>query len=1016
MNTPSAEALIQRVLAYTTPDAFSEPEQLLAAFCSASSVGFCILDRDLSYVAVNHVLAEINGKPAAAHLGKTLREVLGELATRIEPELRGVLDTGKPVVNLEVTASLPSRAEPGHWVVHYFPILDGTGEVKQVGALVADNTGRKRLEYALEALTHKLQQEKGRLQSLLEVGAALTDSKADFGQAFPAISAILQKAVPHDAAVVTVVNSSAGTALVLATGSAPSDGIFEAGLFEPIRVPLEQTLAGQLLQEREARNLNRNEIALWARSLPRLQELLGQGIGWACFIPLKTPRGTVGFLILVRRTDLAFSDQDLDFLRRVASEMALAVEANATHDALAREKERLQVLQEIDRALLSSLDIQQLLPAVSSCLRRTLPHDDFGMFLYDQNAHALRDYTRTSELKRKIISENGVLGLEDTLTGQTFVDGKTRVLNHGDLLKVPFPVVRKGLSLGVRSLCFVQLRTAKGPLGVLTVVSLSDHAFAPEDMGFLEQVAAALAHSVANALAHKALRVEEERLRALLKTGASLASSLDIRQVFPSISAHVRRVKQHEFASLLLRDNGHGSLRRHAVDFPLAKGILRPDATAPLDNSPEGKAMKLGAPLIFTKEEMAAFAIDNTAQMIEEGMQSLCCVPLTTSQDILGTLNFGSTKPNAFLPEDLELFTQVASQVATALENERAYREIEQLKNRLAAEKQYLEGEIRTELSFEEIIGDSPALKKALEPIPIVAASDATVLILGETGTGKELVARAVHRMSRRKERNFIKVNCAAIPTGLLESELFGHEKGAFTGAVSQKIGRMELADHGTLFLDEVGEIAPELQPKLLRVLQDHEFERLGGIRTIKVDVRLIAATNRDLAKSVAEHHFRSDLFYRLNVFPIHLPALRERRQDIPMLVRHFVRNYAVQMDRHIETIPAETMSALINWHWPGNVRELENFIERSVILSDDTVLRAPLAELQIEMRPGGSSDHTLDTAEREHILGILRETGGLLSGPRGAAHRLGLKRTTLQSKMQRLRIVREDYLGPKQI
>jgi formate hydrogenlyase transcriptional activator len=462
-------------------------------------------------------------------------------------------------------------------------------------------------------------------------------------------------------------------------------------------------------------------------------------------------------------------------------------------------------------------------------------------------------------------------------------------------------------------------------------------------------------------------------------------------------------------------DGDSGLLRRHATDFPLSKGSLPLDITGPVDNSPAGKAVMLGVPLIFTKEEIAAFGIEVTTYLIEEGIQSLCCIPLTTSKETLGTLNFGSTRRNAFQAEDLELFTQIAAQVAGALENERSYREIEQLKNRLAAEKQYLEGEIRTELNFDDIIGDSPALKKALDPIPIVADSDATVLVLGETGTGKELVARAIHRMSRRKERNFIKVNCAAIPTGLLESELFGHEKGAFTGAVTQKIGRMELADHGTLFLDEVGEIPLELQPKLLRVLQDHEFERLGGTRTIKVDLRLVAATNRDLNKDVAERQFRSDLFYRLNVFPVHMPSLRERRQDVPMLVRHFVRHYALRMDRHIETIPAETMNALTNWHWPGNVRELENFIERSVILSDDTVLRAPLAELEIEMLKGGSSDHTLDTAERQHILGVLRETGGLLSGPTGAAHRLGLKRTTLQSKMQRLHIAREDYLGPKQ-
>jgi formate hydrogenlyase transcriptional activator len=286
------------------------------------------------------------------------------------------------------------------------------------------------------------------------------------------------------------------------------------------------------------------------------------------------------------------------------------------------------------------------------------------------------------------------------------------------------------------------------------------------------------------------------------------------------------------------------------------------------------------------------------------------------------------------------------------------------------------------------------------------------VLILGETGTGKELVARAIHRLSSRQEGPFIKVNCAAIPTGLLESELFGHEKGAFTGAVSQKIGRMELADGGTLFLDEVGEIPLELQPKLLRVLQDQEFERLGSNRTIKVNLRLVAATNRDLAKGIAQHEFRSDLFYRLSVFPVRVPPLRERREDIPLLVRYYVRKFALRMERHIETIPKETMKALTAWSWPGNVRELENLMERSVILSDSAALHVPLSEMRSDVHPASAQNHTLDSAEREHILRVLRETGGVMSGPDGAARRLGLKRTTLQSKMQRLKITRQDYMG----
>ncbi len=379
----------------------------------------------------------------------------------------------------------------------------------------------------------------------------------------------------------------------------------------------------------------------------------------------------------------------------------------------------------------------------------------------------------------------------------------------------------------------------------------------------------------------------------------------------------------------------------------------------------------------------------------------------------MGALSLASTRVDAFHPEDLSLLNQVGAQLAIALENARVSNQIRELKDRLAEEKRYLEGEIRTEHNFEEIIGTSPVLKKVLEDVTTVATSNATVLIFGETGTGKELVARAIHRISRRRDKNFIKVNCAAIPTGLLESELFGHEKGAFTGAVSQKIGRMELADLGTLFLDEVGDIPLELQPKLLRVLQDQEFERLGSTRTVKVNVRLIAATNRDLAMRVAAHEFRSDLFYRINVFPVRVPPLRDRRADIPMLVRYFVDKFSRRMDRRIETISSETMNALMNWHWPGNVRELENFIERSVILSDSTALHAPLAEL-IEANRGNSSDYTLENAEREHIIRVLRETGGVIGGPEGAAHRLGLKRTTLQSKIQKLGIRREDYIEPK--
>jgi formate hydrogenlyase transcriptional activator len=390
-------------------------------------------------------------------------------------------------------------------------------------------------------------------------------------------------------------------------------------------------------------------------------------------------------------------------------------------------------------------------------------------------------------------------------------------------------------------------------------------------------------------------------------------------------------------------------------------------------------------------------------------VQWFCCIPLVTRKGAVGTINFARQDADTFSSPDLSLLKQIAGQIAVAMDNSRAYGEIAALTEKLSVEKLYLQGEIRSELNFEEIIGESQVLKRVLEQAKTVAGSDATVLILGETGTGKELIARAIHRMSLRSDASFIKMNCAAIPTGLLESELFGHEKGAFTGAISQKIGRLELADKGTLFLDEVGDIALELQPKLLRVLQDQEFERLGATRTIGVDVRLIAATNQDLTKIIAEKQFRSDLYYRLNVFPIRIPPLRERREDIPLLVHYFVHKFSSRMNKAIDSIPSETMQALCSWDWPGNVRELENFIERSVILTVGSVLRVPLAELA-SLTEENANNGTLEHLEREYIIRALRETGGVIAGNHGAAARLGLKRTTLQSRIQRMGISRREY------
>jgi formate hydrogenlyase transcriptional activator len=476
----------------------------------------------------------------------------------------------------------------------------------------------------------------------------------------------------------------------------------------------------------------------------------------------------------------------------------------------------------------------------------------------------------------------------------------------------------------------------------------------------------------------------------------------------------LRPLVPHEYASLSLYDAEAQTLQIHALDFPVSKGLLQEGLTVPIEGSPTGRAITTRQPVFITRRDIEQFSSDIARRILGEGLKSAYCLPLISHGRPLGTLVVASLREETFPQKDAELLQHVANQIAIGVENALSYRRIVDRANKLSEEKLYLQDEIRAEYNFEEIIGESPVLRKVLEQLQTVAPTDSTILILGETGTGKELIARAIHHLSTRRERTLVKVNCAAIPTGLLESELFGHEKGAFTGAIAQRVGRFELAHRGTLFLDEVGDIPLDLQPKLLRVLQEHEFERLGSGRTIRVDVRMIAATNVDLALKVAENQFRSDLYYRLNVFPVIIPPLRERREDIPLLARYFAQKHARRMKKQIDSIAAKAMTGLTEYHWPGNVRELENFIERSVILSRGTELQIPLAELKqrTKLAPRAQSDGfaTLENAEREHIVRALGETNWVIGGPMGAAARLGMKRTTLQSRMIKLRITRPNY------
>jgi formate hydrogenlyase transcriptional activator len=669
--------------------------------------------------------------------------------------------------------------------------------------------------------------------------------------------------------------------------------------------------------------------------------------------------------------------------------------------------QRYEALLEMADLVVLHRSLPELFVAMAERLRRVAAAEAANFSLYDPSKNTMRHLWHGDEGAPAQFE----VAVEESPAGWAWQNQQPLIVS--DLASESrFPAVLNILrEKGLRSCCWLPLTTAQKRLGAMGLGSSQADAYSERDLRLLARVAELVAVAVENTLAREALQQEKERLHMLLEVNHTLVTNRDLQKLFPAISGFIRRMIRHDYASVAVYDEAAHSLSFYPLDSPLTTGLAGTDTTLPVKDTPAGHALLERETKIFTREDLMGIQSSFVSEMLEQGIQSLCCIPLTTRKGELGTLNLASKEVDAFAPQDVGFLQQIAGQVAVALDNARAYREIADLTHKLASEKLYLEEEIRTELNFEEIVGDSPPLKRVLSQARTVATSDATVLILGETGTGKELIARAIHRMSPRKERVFVKLNCAAIPTGLLESELFGHEKGAFTGAISQKTGRLELADKGSLFLDEVGDIPLELQPKLLRVLQDQEFERLGSTRTIKVNIRLIAATNRDMAKMVAEKEFRSDLYYRLNVFPIRMPSLTERRTDIPMLVHHFVQKFSRRMNKQIETIPTSTMNALVNWEWPGNVRELENLVERSVILSEGRVLNAPLAELA-PIGEGIDSDGTLESLERQYIIRVLRETNGVIAGSHGAAMRLGMKRTTLQSRILKMGISREEYGG----
>ena len=667
---------------------------------------------------------------------------------------------------------------------------------------------------------------------------------------------------------------------------------------------------------------------------------------------------------------------------------------------------RYQALLEVSEAIAAHRDLTNLLQDLAQRLPRIVPLNFIGLALHRPDRDTIQDFIIQGNIPADI--QGGKEWALDAHPGGWVWQAQQPLIIPDLAQDSRFPTaLQLMLEDGVHSICVVPLTTALRRLGSLEFASVAKGTYHDSELTFLLQVARQVAVAVDNVLHQEELSRERNRLQLLLEVNNAVVSKLELEDLFTTIVSSLRRVVPHEATSLYLYHPETRNFHRNVLNFPSGKGLLEGSHPIALDDTPAGEAFRSRKTVCWHEADMQRFHSDTASRLIAEGLKSGCCAPLMLPGRVLGTLNLGSSRPSAFSGADAELLTQVAGQVAIALDNALAYREINELKEKLEKENVYLRDEIRTETNFEEIVGESAGLKRVLQQLEIVAPTDSTVLILGETGTGKELIARALHQLSTRSDRAFVKINCAAIPTGLLESELFGHEKGAFTGAISQKVGRFELAHRGTLFLDEIGEVPLELQSKLLRVLQEQEFERLGGTRTIRVDIRLVAATNRDLTLMMEAGLFRSDLYYRLHVFPITVPPLRERQEDIPVLVRYFAQRYATRMKKPIETIPTKTMDRLAHYHWPGNIRELENLIERAVILSQGSELSVPLTELKTAIPTQRKLLATLEGAERDHILHALRDTKWVIGGSSGTAACLGMKRTTLISKMKKLGISR---------
>jgi formate hydrogenlyase transcriptional activator len=678
---------------------------------------------------------------------------------------------------------------------------------------------------------------------------------------------------------------------------------------------------------------------------------------------------------------------------------------------------RYRTLLEVSDVITSQPNLQAVLQSLRRLLSSVVAFDSVSLSLLSDNGNSVRliAFDRNPEAPHvEIGTEVPYVG---TAVGRAIDEQKPIYVPdlQAELSKIPQLASQAKLRTAQSAYIF-PISICEKKLGTLGFVTAQREQFSPDDMELMISVSAHVAVALESAVARDAAELyqrqlahERDRLGLLLEINNQVVTQLGINELFRSASASIRKYFANDFTGFWLVEKSSNRLECAVLDFPGSKGFLA-DIPAREVTDPEVENMLTRVPEIWSEKDFEKLRPAVLERFKDESITALAVAPLGTRNGPLGVLAMGSKRSNNFGQEDLDILSQISAQISLALDNALAYGRLSASRNQLEDERSYLESEIRAEYNFEDLVGKSSALRRVLEQIEIVAPTGSTVLLHGETGTGKELIARAVHNLSPRRDRTFVRLNCAAIPSGLVESELFGHEKGAFTGALMQKRGRFEIADRGTLFLDEIGDISLELQPKLLRALQEQEFERLGSNKTIHVDVRLIAATHRDLSLMIRNHQFREDLFYRLNVFPIEIPPLRERREDIPLLVHHFVSRLSRRMQKRIKSIPKSAMDALTNAAWPGNVRELENFIERAVILTRGDELNVPLTELKKSSVRFTSPGSTFQEAERQAIIDAVKAASGRISGPGSAAERLGLKRTTLQNKMRRLNITKADY------